>query len=150
MADVLRTIGTIARALDSIANIEFREIDLARGQYVYLARICEAPSIIQEQLVNQLKVDRATVARSVQKLEQHGFVERRADESNQKIKRLFPTNQGLDVYQTIKAENDYSTSVSVSGMTADEKKILESLLEKMSDNIDASWQQVKSGKKRDY
>lgn len=150
MADVLRTIGTIARALDSIANIEFREIDLARGQYVYLARICEAPSIIQEQLVNQLKVDRATVARSVQKLEQHGFVERRSDESNQKIKRLFPTDQGLEVYQTIKAENDYSTSVAVSGMTADEKKILEKLLEQMADNIDASWQQVKSGKKRDY
>jgi len=29
---VLREIGIIARALDSIANIEFRDIELARGQ----------------------------------------------------------------------------------------------------------------------
>ena len=28
---VLREIGIIARALDSIANIEFRDIELARG-----------------------------------------------------------------------------------------------------------------------
>ena len=32
---VLREIGIIARALDSIANIEFRNIELARGQYLY-------------------------------------------------------------------------------------------------------------------
>ena len=31
---VLREIGIIARALDSIANIEFRDIELARGQYL--------------------------------------------------------------------------------------------------------------------
>ena len=36
---ILREIGIIARALDSIANIEFRYLDLARGQYLYLVRI---------------------------------------------------------------------------------------------------------------
>ena len=43
---LLREIGIIARALDSIANIEFRDIDLARGQYLYLVRIKENPGII--------------------------------------------------------------------------------------------------------
>ena len=44
---LLREIGVIARALDSIANIEFRDIDLARGQYLYLVRIKENPGISQ-------------------------------------------------------------------------------------------------------
>ena len=35
---ILREIGIIARALDSIANIEFRDLDLARGKYLYLVR----------------------------------------------------------------------------------------------------------------
>ena len=39
---ILREIGIIARALDSIANIEFRDLDLARGQYLYLVRNCGA------------------------------------------------------------------------------------------------------------
>ena len=53
------------RALDSIANIEFRDLDLARGQYLYLVRIAEQPGMIQEELSDLLKVDRSTVARSV-------------------------------------------------------------------------------------
>ena len=61
---ILREIGIIARALDSIANIEFRDIDLARGQYLYLVRIAENPGIIQEELSDLLKVDRSTVSRS--------------------------------------------------------------------------------------
>ena len=35
MIDILREIGMIARALDSISNIEFKELSLTRGQYLY-------------------------------------------------------------------------------------------------------------------
>lgn len=55
--NILREIGIIARALDSIANIEFRDLNLARGQYLYLVRIAEQPGIIQEELSELLKVD---------------------------------------------------------------------------------------------
>ena len=53
----------IARALDSISNIEFKEYDLTKGQYLYLVRICENPGIIMEKLIDLIKVDRATAAR---------------------------------------------------------------------------------------
>lgn len=33
MEDVLRDIGVIARALDTIANIEFKDLTLTKGQY---------------------------------------------------------------------------------------------------------------------
>ena len=36
MENILREIGTIARALDSISNIEFKEFELTKGQYLYL------------------------------------------------------------------------------------------------------------------
>ena len=48
MTEILRDLGKIARALDSIANIEFKEFSLTRGQYLYLVRIYENPGIIQE------------------------------------------------------------------------------------------------------
>ena len=69
MAEILRDIGMIARALDSISNIEFKEVDLTRGQYLYLVRICENPGIIQEKLAEMIKVDRTTTARAIKKLE---------------------------------------------------------------------------------
>ncbi|MDQ0859004.1 hypothetical protein QFZ72_002483 [Bacillus sp. V2I10] len=55
MKEILREIGMIARALDSISNIEFKEYDLTKGQYLYLIRICENPGIIQEKLARNDK-----------------------------------------------------------------------------------------------
>ncbi|MGX1082884.1 DNA-binding MarR family transcriptional regulator [Bacillus sp. SLBN-57] len=94
MKDILREIGMIARALDSISNIEFKEHDLTKGQYLYLVRICENPGIIQEKLAEMIKVDRTTAARAIKKLEMKGFIERRDDEHNKKIKQTFSDGKG--------------------------------------------------------
>lgn len=74
MKEILREIGTIARALDSISNIEFKEIHLTKGQYLYLIRICEHPGNIQEKIAELLRVDRTTAARAIKKLESQGFI----------------------------------------------------------------------------
>ncbi|MEG9461484.1 MAG: MarR family transcriptional regulator, partial [Bacillus amyloliquefaciens] len=98
MTDILREIGMIARALDSISNIEFKELDLTKGQYLYLVRICENPGVIQEKVAEMIKVDRTTAARAIKKLEIQGFIEKRPDDQNKKIKKLFPTEKGRKVY----------------------------------------------------
>ncbi len=36
MKEIIREIGMIARVLDSISNIEFKEHELTKGQYLYL------------------------------------------------------------------------------------------------------------------
>lgn len=74
MTDILREIGMIARALDSISNIEFKELDLTKGQYLYLVRICENPGVIQEKVAEMIKVDRTTAARAIKKLEIQGLL----------------------------------------------------------------------------
>ncbi len=107
MIDILREIGMIDRALDSIANIEFKQIDLARGQYLYVVRIYEHPGIISEQLSNLIKVDRTTIARAVKKLEKSGFIERKSDPTNKKIKRLYVTQKGKEIYPFIIRENQF-------------------------------------------
>ncbi len=84
MNDILREIGMIARALDSISNIEFKDLDLTRGQYLYLVRIYENPGIIQEKLAEMIKVDRTTAARAIKKLEIQGFIQKQPDEQNKK------------------------------------------------------------------
>ncbi len=85
MKDILRDIGIIARALDSISNIEFKDINLSKGQFVYLVRICENPGIIQEQLVEMLKIDRATASRAIKNMENNGMITKKSEEENKKI-----------------------------------------------------------------
>ena len=150
MAEILREIGMIARALDSISNIEFKEYDLTKGQYLYLVRICENPGIIQEKLAEMIKVDRTTAARAIKKLEENGFVQKTADANNKKIKKLLPTEKGESIYPMIKKENDYSNQAALKGLTEQEAEKLVYLLEKVRKNIEVDWEFVKKGNKRKY
>jgi DNA-binding MarR family transcriptional regulator len=147
---ILREIGVISRALDSIANIEFKEYNLAKGQYLYLVRIVENPGIIQDKLADLIKVDRTTTARAVQKLTAKGLVEKKADSQNKKIKKLFATATGNEIATYILKENQYSKKVATQGLNEQERKTLTELLGKVSHNIEADWHAVKKGHKRTY
>ncbi|MFC0271869.1 MarR family winged helix-turn-helix transcriptional regulator [Metabacillus herbersteinensis] len=150
MKEILREIGMIARALDSISNIEFKEYDLTKGQYLYLVRICENPGIIQEKLAEMIKVDRTTAARAIKKLEMKGFIEKKDDQYNKKIKKLFPTEIGKNVYPFIKRENDYSDTVALEGFSEREAETIFNLLQRVRKNIEKDWEFVKKGNKRNY
>ncbi|PWW07191.1 MarR family transcriptional regulator [Paenibacillus cellulosilyticus] len=150
MREILREVGMIARALDSISNIEFKEIDLTKGQYLYLVRIHENPGIIQEKLAEMIKVDRTTAARAIQKLELQGLVEKKDDETNKKIKRLYTTDKGAQAYPFLKREGDYSNAVALAGFTEEEEETLFHLLQRVRRNVEVDWEHVKKGNKRDY
>ncbi|RAS85412.1 MarR family transcriptional regulator [Priestia endophytica] len=150
MKGILREIGMIARALDSISNIEFKEYDLTKGQYLYLVRICENPGIIQEKLAEMIKVDRATASRAIKKLEMNGFIEKKEDTHNKKIKKLFPTEKGENVYPFIKRENVYSNTVALERFSEREVETIFHLLQRVRKNIEKDWEFVKKGNKRNY
>ncbi|MCY7760054.1 MarR family transcriptional regulator [Bacillus spizizenii] len=150
MNDILREIGMIARALDSISNIEFKDLDLTRGQYLYLVRIYENPGIIQEKLAEMIKVDRTTAARAIKKLEIQGFIQKQPDEQNKKIKKLFPTEKGKKVYPLLRREGEHSMEVALSGFTLEEKETIFKLVHRVRKNIERDWEYVKKGNKRDY
>lgn len=150
MKEILREIGMIGRALDSISNIEFKEYDLTKGQYLYLVRVCENPGIIQEKLAEMIKVDRTTAARAIKKLVINGFIEKREDLHNKKIKKLFPTEEGEKVFPFLKRENDHSNSVALAGLSETEVETLFKLLQKVRKNVEKDWEYVKKGNKRIY
>ncbi|WP_334074171.1 MULTISPECIES: MarR family transcriptional regulator [Paenibacillus] len=150
MKEILREIGMIARALDSISNIEFKEYDLTKGQYLYLVRICENPGVIQEKLAEMIKVDRTTAARAIKKLEINGFIEKKDDTHNKKIKMLFPSEKGKSVYPFLKREHDYSNSVALEGFSEREAETMFNLLQRVRKNIEKDWDFVKKGNKRTY
>ncbi|MQS76349.1 MarR family transcriptional regulator [Companilactobacillus halodurans] len=150
MVDILRSIGVIARSLDSISNIEFKEYNLTKGQYLYLVRIYENPGIIQEKLAGMIKVDRTTAARAIKKLENNGLIVRKQSQDNRKEKRLFVTKKGSDIYPIIHRENIYSNKVALKGLTSDEKKLVAKLLKVVEKNTASDWEYVKKGNKRIY
>lgn len=150
MTDILRDLGKIARALDSIANIEFKEFALTRGQYLYLVRIYENPGIIQEKIAEMIKVDRTTAARAIGKLEKNGLIEKQPQSDNKKNKSLFVTNKGAKLAPVIQAENQYSNKVALKGFSEPEMQQLAAYLSRVEENIASEWELVKKGVTRQY
>lgn len=150
MKDILREIGKIYRCLDSISNIEFKQFDLAKGQYSYLVRICENPGIIQERVTEMLKVDRTTASRAIQKLEQSGFIKKENDSENKKVFHLYSTVKGQVVYAILQEEETYSNNIALQDICQEEQKKLLSLLEKIQMYIEPDWTFVKKGGQRQY
>lgn len=150
MEDILREIGSISRMLESIANIEFKEVQLSKGQYIYLVRIFENEGIIPERLAELIKVDRTTLSRAVKKLEENGFILKESDKENKKIKHLYTTIKGKQAVQLIIRENNYSNKVAIQQLSALERKNLAEMLVKIKSSVEVDWVNVKNGIKRDY
>lgn len=150
MKEILREIGMIARALDSISNMEFKELSLTKGQYLYLVRIYENPGMIQEKLAEMIKVDRTTAARAIKKLELQGFIEKKNDAANKKINKLYTTRKGDEAYPFLKREGDHSNAVALAGFSPEETETLLRLLQRVRKNVEVEWEYVKKGNKRQY
>lgn len=150
MIDVLREVGMLERALDSMSNIEFKEIGLSNLQFLYVVRIYEHPGIIAEQLANLIKVDRTTLARVVHRLEKQDYIRREKDPTNKKIKHLYVTEKGRQIYSFIIRENTHSNNVALQGFSAEEAQQVHDYLVRMRQNVDQEWQFVKRGGKRQY
>lgn len=149
-AEILRSIGRIARALDSIANVEFKENALNRGQYLYLVRIFEHPGIILEELSLMVCVDKTTASRAVNKLVKQGLVQKQSDEKSVNRKFLTVTKTGEKLAKLILQENDYSEQKALQGLNLQQILQLKELLSIVDENIFEEYRQVKSGKIRDY
>lgn len=150
MKEILREVGMIARCFETISNIEFKEYNLEKGQYLYLVRICENPGIIQERVAELLKVDRTTAARAIQKLTAEGFVNKVRDLKNKKIWKLHPSEKGKTIHAFLQKEEAYSNEIALKNLSLPEQKTLLSLLRRVRENIEVDWELVKKGEKRQY
>lgn len=150
MKEILREIGNIYRCLDSLSNVEFKQFNLAKGQYSYLVRICENPGIIQERVAEMLKVDRATASRAIQKLEQSEFIIKKNNPDNKKVFLLFPTEKGEKLYKILNEEEMFSNKVALQNLSNEEQKNLAILLKKIRTNLEPDWIMVKKGGQREY
>ena len=93
-----------------------------------------------------IKVDRTTASRAIQKLEQNGLIEKRADSVNKKIKRLFTTAKGDELAEYIVKENLYSNKIALQGLSDEEIKNFSRILNKIKQNTETDWNFVKKRK----
>ena len=86
--DLLLLLHDVARLLRTRSDQRARARGMTRAQWVILARVHATPGLSQNELASLLEVEPITVGRLVDRLEAHGFLERRADPADRRIRRL--------------------------------------------------------------
>ncbi|WP_199884058.1 MarR family winged helix-turn-helix transcriptional regulator [Anaerosinus massiliensis] len=134
--------------MQSICDIKFRELNLQRGQFIFLTRICEQPGIHLNELSNLLKVDKATTTKAVQKLMAEDYVRKTRDCEDKRIYHLFPSEKAKKIYPYMIEEENLNIESCFQDFSVEEKKMMEQFMKRMCIHIDQYWKETKSSKEQ--
>jgi DNA-binding MarR family transcriptional regulator len=146
--EILREVGMLGRCIQSISDIKFREIQLQRGQFTFVTRICENPGIHLVELSDLLKVDKATTTKAIQKLIEEGYVLKERSRQDKRMWHLFPSAKAQQYYPYIIEEENGNIDSCCKDFSYEEKVLVYQLLKRMRENIERDWKKLKKVKEK--
>ncbi len=141
--DSLILIYDVARLMRTRADRLARQHGMTRAQWVILAWLENKPGLAQIELAELVEVEPITIARLIDRLETHGFVERRADAKDRRIRRLFLRDKALPVLEEIKAYRSQLSEVMRQGLSPDQATAATQALLQMKTNLTQDLNQAK-------
>jgi MarR family transcriptional regulator, transcriptional regulator for hemolysin len=85
------TINDVARMLRTFADYKAAQFGITRAQWVVLARLDRFEGLKQSELAEMLDLQPISLTRLLDRLSDSGLIERRADPTDRRAKRLFLT-----------------------------------------------------------
>ena len=94
-------IADVARLLRTAFDRRVRRLGLTRAQWLGLTRLYRRPGASQSEFADMMEIEKATAGRLVDRLEVKGWVERRAQNGDRRVKRIYLTPEAERVHKRI-------------------------------------------------
>jgi MarR family transcriptional regulator for hemolysin len=137
--DPLRNFGFLVREVSSLSALNFErhstELGLTLPQCKVLAYLQRSEGISQKRLAELTDTDPMTLARTLERMESDGWIERKPDPADRRARQLFLKPQGLRLLQDIWKVADRARVVAMSGLSAADRTQLMGLLERVRCNL---------------
>jgi len=106
-----------------------------RGQPYVLKVLWEEEGLTHSELARRLHVQPATVTNIITRMEKAGFVERRSDEKDQRVSRVYLTDKGREIQGQVKQIwREFEAQV-FAGFSAKERAALQQFFVRIRDNL---------------
>jgi DNA-binding MarR family transcriptional regulator len=125
----------VARLLRKRFEQHAKHIGLTRTQWQTLAYLARCEGTNQISLAEQLEIEPITLARVVDKLCARDLIERRADASDRRVKRLFLTDVSRPLLDEIRALGEATRSEALEGVSDADRQRLFDILDTMKTNL---------------
>jgi DNA-binding MarR family transcriptional regulator len=125
----------IARILRHKFDLRAKGLGLTRAQWQVLGTLRRCPGINQARLAEKLEVRPITLTRLLDRLEKTGWVERRLDADDRRVRRLYLTDQVASVVRRMRALGMELRQEAIGGLSHHEHATLLDLLKRIKTNL---------------
>lgn len=125
----------------------FQSCGMYTGDPRVLFHLRHTPGMTQKALADALGVAAATLSVSVRRLETAGLVERRADETDARVQRLYLTTEGEALDAKCAKGRDFLIDAQFADFTDEDIETLDNLLCRMTANLEAASSSLPSEKR---
>lgn len=134
----LRRIEYIGRIHHMAFGAILQQGALPPAQVGALKIIIRSPGMSQRELADALHIQRATATVMLQKMEKAGYIDRRPDQEDQRVSRIYPTEMAVEFDQENKKAVDAYFESCFQGFLPEDFEALERILTRLGGNIRAN------------
>ncbi len=137
MSQFMKMLNNISRSQAIFRHSRISATDLQSGHYAYALTICSAPGRSQDEIAKELCVNKSTVTRNLNYLEDKGYIVRKPLPSDKRQLSVFPTDKMTAALPEIKAASGEWMAVLSEDIPKDELEIFDSVLLRMQEKARA-------------
>jgi DNA-binding MarR family transcriptional regulator len=128
-------IADVARLLRTAFDRRVRTLGITRAQWLVLTRLHRHPGASQSELAEMMEVERASAGRMIDRLEANGWVERRAQNGDRRVKRVYLTPEAERVHRRIWRVAEATVNDALADLSGREGAQLRALLGRVKKNL---------------
>jgi MarR family transcriptional regulator for hemolysin len=136
--DFLSALFETQRMLRQLADKEARHLGMTRAQWAVLAKVERNEGQKQADLADAMEMAPISLTRLIDKLCDSGLLERRSDDTDRRIKRLYLTEAARPLMSKLAVLRNELMQVALDHMTEQETHQLVDYLETIKSNIRAA------------
>ncbi len=133
--NLARCISIVDRLMKMYYDHGLADFEIGWGQQFYAEYIYDHPGVSAQEMVKYIRVDKATLTKTVKKLIEIGYVTSISDEADRRAKRLYLTEKGEPAVKKIKEIHRDFYDTMCSNLSAEDIRLTEQVMEQMMENI---------------
>ena len=134
-SDLGRYVSIFDRLMKMYYDHGLSAFEIGWGQQFYVEYIYEHPGASPQEMAECIRVDKATLSKTIKKLTEVGYIRVEVDEKDRRMKHLYLTEKALPAAkQTKKIHGTFFEDLQA-GISREELTVTENTLRRMADNI---------------
>jgi DNA-binding MarR family transcriptional regulator len=132
---LLFTLGEVQRLVRAYADKQAARYGITRAQWAVLAKVERAEGLKQTELAEQMEMQPITLTRLIDRLCDNGWIERRSDDSDRRVNRLYLLKAARPLLCKLSGLRSELTATALQGINPADAHRLLGNLETIKENV---------------